>query len=118
MLAPGGIYGIYDVMLAGDPALVFPVPWASEPTESAVATPADYRAALETAGFEVLSEIDRRESALEFFAQLRARAATGPPPLGLHLVMGPETPTKLANMVANLEAGRIAPVEILARRSG
>ncbi len=116
VLAPGGVYGIYDVMLAGDPALEFPVPWASEPTESALATPEQYVAALEAAGFEVTAQHDRRESALEFFAQLRARATAGPPPLGLHLVMGETTPTKLANMVANLEAGRISPVEILARR--
>jgi hypothetical protein len=42
--------------------------------------------------------------------------AEGPPPLGLHLVMGCDAGTKVENMIANIEAGTIAPVEIIARR--
>lgn len=116
VLRPGGLYGIYDVMKIDDAPLTFPVPWATGPSESALATPETYRDTLEGSGFEILSQRDRSAMAREFFDALRARAAQAPPPLGLHLVMGPETPTKIANMVANLEAGRIAPVEIIARR--
>jgi hypothetical protein len=39
-----------------------------------------------------------------------------PPPLGLHLLMGKNTPEKVANMIANTSDGRIAPVEIIARK--
>lgn len=119
VLAPGGTFGIYDVMLTGDPNLVFPVPWAAGPETSAVATPEDYRAALTTAGFEIVSERNRRDFALDFFHKMRARAqaAGGPPALGLHIVMGPDAPAKIANMIANIDAGRIAPVEIVARRA-
>ena len=42
--------------------------------------------------------------------------AGGPPPLGLHLLMGETAPAKLANIMAGLEAGTLAPVELLARR--
>ena len=60
----------------------------------------------------------RRGLALEMFGKLRARlASAGPPPLGLHLIMGPEAPQKLANMVAALEAGLVAPIEMIACRS-
>lgn len=117
-LKPGGTFGIYDVMLTGDAALTFPVPWATLAETSFVATPVTYRSALEAAGFDIVSERNRREFALDFFQQLKARtqAAGGPPPLGLHLVMGQEAPTKIANMISNIEAGRIAPVEIVAKR--
>lgn len=119
VLAPGGVFGIYDVMLTGDPALTYPVPWAMTAETSAVASPDDYKAALTAAGFEIMAERDRRDFALDFFHTMRARmeAAGGPPPLGLHIVMGSDAPTKIANMVTNIEAGRIAPVEIVARRA-
>lgn len=119
VLKPGGPFGVYDVMATGEAPLAFPVPWAAGPETSALAAPADYRAALEAAGFEIAAERDRRDFALAFFEALRARMdqAGGPPPLGVHLVMGEDAPAKVANMVANIRAGGIAPVEIIARRS-
>jgi SAM-dependent methyltransferase len=120
VLRPGGRFGIYDVMRTGEAALAFPVPWAATPEISAVDTPAAYRAALRASGFEIVAERDRRDFAIEFFRTLRARLARagGPPPLGLHLVMGPDAATKIGNMVANIEAEAIAPVELIARRAG
>jgi hypothetical protein len=40
----------------------------------------------------------------------------GPPPLGLHLLMGKTRPEKVANMNDNISKGRIAPVELIARK--
>jgi ubiquinone/menaquinone biosynthesis C-methylase UbiE len=115
VLKPGAVFGIYDVMREGDGDLAFPVPWASTPETSFVAGAADYRRLLEAAGFAVHKERSRREFAMEFFRQLRARAADadGPPPLGLHLLMGPTAPQKVANMIDNLQRGLIAPIEIV-----
>ena len=42
---------------------------------------------------------------------------SGPPPLGLHLLMGPSAPTKLGNMIRNMETGAIRVVQGVARRS-
>lgn len=119
VLRPGATFGIYDVMRTGEGDLAYPVPWAEAPETSALAAPGDYRGALEAAGFAVAEERDRRDFALEFFAALAARtaAAEGPPPLGLHLLMGPTAKRKVANMVENIEAGRIAPVELIARKT-
>jgi SAM-dependent methyltransferase len=119
VLRPGRLFGIYDVMRTGPAELTYPVPWASTPELSALAPPEMYKAALRASGFEVVAERNRREFALEFFQQLWARMARagGPPPLGLHLVMGPDAATKVGNMLANVEAGTIAPVEIIARRA-
>jgi len=77
------------------------------------------RAALQAAGFSVVAERNRRDFALAFFDQLRPRAAAagGPPPLGLHILMGRNTPDKVQNMIENISNGRIAPVELLARNA-
>ena len=118
VLKPGGIFGIYDVMReSGEGNLSFPVPWASSPDTSFVESAVTYRCLLESAGFAVQKERSRREFAVEFFLQMRARAAQGggPPPLGLHILMGTSAPQKVANMIDNLERGLIAPTEIISR---
>lgn len=119
VLRPGGRFGIYDVMRVGDQAPEFPVPWASHPDQSALAPPEAYRTALQQAGFDIVAETNRVNVAKAFFAKLATAqiAAEGPPPLGLHLLMGETTAIKVHNMVAAIEAGRIAPVEIIGERS-
>lgn len=116
-LKPGGFFAIYDVMRVGDGDLTFPVPWSSAPETSFVETPAAYRAALATSGFTITSERDRGAFALDFFEKLRARQATsGPPPIGLGLVLGATGGQKIANMISHVKEGVIAPVEIIAAR--
>ena len=119
VLRSGSLFGIYDVMRIGDGELTYPVPWATTAASSALATPAQYREALQSAGFSVIAERNRRDFALAFFDQLRARtaAAGGPPPLGLHILMGRNTPDKVQNMIQNISNGRIAPVELIARKA-
>ena len=74
--------------------------------------------ALQAAGFSVVAERNRRDFALAFFDQLRARTAAGgsPPALGLHILMGRNTPDKVQNMIQNISSGCIAPVELIARK--
>ena len=114
VLRPGGRLGIYDVMRVGDGDLSFPVPWATTPEASNVSSPDEYTAALEVAGLRVITERNRRSFALEFFSQLQARAgsAGGPPPLGLHLLMGNTAPEKVKNMIENISQNLLAPVEL------
>lgn len=118
VLRPNSVFGIYDVMRIGPGDLTYPVPWAATADLSAVAEPNRYKNALERAGFAITAERNRRDFALEFFADLRARtaAAGGPPPLGLHVLMGKTTPEKVQNMIDNISKGRIAPVELIAHK--
>ena len=118
VLQPGSVFGIYDVMRTGPGDLSFPVPWATTAGLSAVADSDRYKSALQKAGFNILAERNRRDFALAFFADLRAKtaAAGGPPALGLHVLMGKNTPEKVQNMIDNISNGRIAPVELIARK--
>jgi ubiquinone/menaquinone biosynthesis C-methylase UbiE len=119
VLRPGAVFGIYDVMKTGEGELTFPVPWATTAQSSAVAEPAQYRSALEASGFELTAELNRRDFALAFFDELQAKtmAAGGPPPLGLHILMGRNAADKIRNMIANISTGLIAPVEMIARKA-
>ncbi len=118
VLRGGGRLGIYDVMKVGDEELTFPVPWATEPQGSSVDPLTVYKSALETAGFNIRAERNRREFALEFFAQLRSKAsgADGLPPLGLHILMGSTAKEKIDNMIENISRNVVAPVEIIAEK--
>jgi hypothetical protein len=77
------------------------------------------RAAVEQAGFEVVSWDDRTQAAVAWFAeQQKARAAAqaagqaaAPPPLGLHVAMGPDFPALAANLGRNLREGRVGIVQ-------
>jgi ubiquinone/menaquinone biosynthesis C-methylase UbiE len=119
VIRSGGRLGIYDVMRVGDGELTFPVPWASEPRGSSVDPIEIYKSALKAAGFNILAERNRRDFALEFFAQLKSKAARadGPPPLGLHLLMGSTAAAKIGNMIENISRNVVAPVEIVAEKA-
>ncbi len=98
---------------------MYPVPWATTTNESKVASPGQYKQAMEEAGFSVTAENNRHEFALSFFEQLRKNSsnAGGPPPLGIHILMGNNSAAKVQNMIKNVSAGHIAPVELIARKN-
>jgi ubiquinone/menaquinone biosynthesis C-methylase UbiE len=117
VLKPGSRFAIFDVMRTGEGQLRFPLHWATVPETSFVVSPADYRDALQAAGFAIVTERDRGDYARAFFREVVARTAEagGPPPLGIHILMKTDVPQKLANVVHNIEEGLIAPVEIICR---
>jgi ubiquinone/menaquinone biosynthesis C-methylase UbiE len=119
VLRPGATFGVYDIMRQNGGEVTLPVPWATDKSTNKLATPDQYKQALSDAGFEVSSENNRSEFALEFFKQMHAKteANGGPAPLGLHTLMKESTPIKLKNMVDNIAAGYIAPVEIIAHKN-
>ena len=118
VLQPGAALGVYDIMQIGEGDIAYPVPWATESSISKLATPDHYEEALRQAGFQLGTRTVRRDFAIEFFQQVRAKteANGGPPPFGLHILMQESTPIKIKNMVDNIVVGLISPVEIIARK--
>ncbi|MCU1628107.1 MAG: ubiquinone/menaquinone biosynthesis methyltransferase protein [Pseudonocardia sp.] len=114
VLTEDGTFGLYDVMRTGTAEITYPVPWASTPATSFLTEPAHYRELLAKAGLSVAVERDRRDFGVAFFRQLRARIAdSGPPTLGLNIVMGQDASAKVAIMIDNLERASIAPTEMI-----
>ena len=118
VLKAGAAFGLYDVMGQDDGVLTYPVPWASDRATSKISSVTHYVECLTSAGFEVSNENIRRDFALDFFKQQRAKtqSAGGPPPLGLHTLMQGSTAERIKNMIMNIEAGFIAPVELVAKK--
>ena len=114
----GGHFALFDVMRdENDEDLTFPVPWSGVPETSHVDAPAHYREAAAAAGFTLVTERERRQFALDFFNHIFERiAANGPPPLSTNLMMGDTAGEKIQNYVANVEARRVAPVEMIFKR--
>ena len=116
VLKPGARFGVYDIMQVAPGDLPYPMPWAATLESSFVETPETYKALLQAAGFAIESETDRGDMARELGRQMSDRVARdGPPPLGLHTLMGPATPERLGNVMKTLQARIIAPIEIVAR---
>ena len=118
VLKPDGIFALYDVMSGNDGVFSFPVPWASDEGTNFIETPATYRALLSAKGFEVTGERNRRDFAMATFRALQAKGerAGAPSKFGLQIVMGANTPQKVANMFGMIERGTIVPVEMICRR--
>lgn len=118
VVRPGGYFGIYDVMRTGDQPIIFPVAWSDDENTSFVSTVGAYTEALESEGFEIVSVADKRDVAIGFFEAIMARLAEGgPPPLGLHIVMGQDAKIKVKNMYTNVQNGTVSPVQIIAKRT-
>jgi MPBQ/MSBQ methyltransferase len=116
VLEPGGALAIYDIVTGTGGPVHFPVPWAREPSISFLAGPAELRGLLEGAGFTIESWRDTTDLGRTWFRAFAKRLAEGaPPPLGFHLLMGPEFPAMAQNQIRNLNEDRIALVEVVAR---
>lgn len=118
VLRPAGRLAFHDIFAGAAGEVHFPVPWASRPALSALAPVDDVRNLLASIGFAEIAWTDRTAHALAWFrAALDRIRAHGPPPLGIHLLMGEDSRAKLENMVRNLEEGRIVVAMALVQRT-
>ena len=118
LVKPGGPLCVFDVMKGPTAGMQFPVPWAETEATSFLRSPAETRAHLDEAGFDLVAEESLREFAIGYFKEVFAKIekAGGPPPVGLHLLTGARSPEKFANYVRMAEAGQIDPVIMVAIR--
>lgn len=114
VLRPGSRFGIYDVLQGEGGDVLYPVPWAREPSISHVATPDQMKSLLAGAGFKILSEIDSTEESQRWFEAMAARMKQGStPPLTFRTFLGDDFPAMTRNQVLNLQERRIRTVSYI-----
>ncbi len=116
VLKPGRIFAVYDVLQGEGGDVIFPVPWARDPSISALATPEDMPQLLDDAGFEIESSTDSTSQSQAWFAAMAERMrASGPPPVGFDLIFGPDFVDMMHNQIQNLAERRIRTVSYVCR---
>ena len=117
VLKPRGRLVFHDIFRGGAGPLHFPVPWAEDGSISFLAAPDAVRGILEEVGFGILDWEDESRQSLEWFlAVVEKLKLSGPPPLGLHLLMGTTAKDKFANNILNLQEGRFVVIQAVAVR--
>ncbi len=119
VLKPGAPFVLFDILSAGTDEPQYPAPWAATPEQSFLATADEMPAQLERAGFSIIEIEDQTTQTLAFLDENIARTKNldGPPPLGLHLILGPNFKEILAGVRRNLAEGRLAPTVICTRKN-
>jgi ubiquinone/menaquinone biosynthesis C-methylase UbiE len=114
VLKPGGRFGVYDVLQGEGGDVLYPTPWAREPSISHLATPDDMRTLLSGAGFKILSATDMSEESERWFAAMAERMKQGSaPPLTFRMFLGDDFPEMTRNQVRNLQERRIRTVSYI-----
>ena len=119
VLRTDGRFACHDIFCGGGQSeMRFPVPWAETSAISHLIPTDEARAILADAGFEETRFEDKTEASKEFVQAALERTRTeGPMPVGLHLVLGDDAPIKFANLLENLEQGRVRVAQAVMRRT-
>ncbi|MFA9461618.1 class I SAM-dependent methyltransferase [Thiohalorhabdus methylotrophus] len=114
VLRPGGRLAMYEIVAGRGGTVHFPVPWARSPEISHLTTAENLEVDLRARGLEVRYWNDATSPAAAFFSAMLDRVReNGPPPLGLHILLGPDMREMAANMLRNLEEDRIRVVQVV-----
>lgn len=117
VLRPGGRLALYDIMAGPGGDVYFPVPWARDPSCSFLLTSWQLLETLTGIGFEILIWRDVTEAGRAWFRHAQDKLRKdGPPPLGLHLLLGDDFRQMAHNQFLNLEEERVTLIEAVVRR--
>jgi SAM-dependent methyltransferase len=109
VLRAGGRLALHEITAGPGGPPHFPVPWASQASQSFLEPAARVRTLLRDLGFVEVAWIDETAKCAEWFRQRLAPQT--PPPLGIHLVLGEEFRAMSTNQVRNLEEGRLCVIK-------
>jgi ubiquinone/menaquinone biosynthesis C-methylase UbiE len=114
VLKPGGRLAAYDVLQGEGGEVLFPVPWAREPSISHLVTPDVMHSLLANAGFKILHVHDSTDESQRWFEAMTARMAqSGPPLVTFQAFLGGDFPEMARNQVRNLTERRIRTVSYI-----
>lgn len=108
VLRPGGRFALHEIMGGENGPVYFPVPWATEGSDSFLKKPEMVRDMIKEAGFGEIDWRDETALAVEWFQR---SPKTEPPPLGLHLLLGENFSEMFRNQVRNLNENRVTVIQ-------
>ena len=112
VLKPRGRLVFHDIFLGTAGMPYYPTPWAEYDSLSSLCTQEEAKDAIEKSNLTVHEWKDKSEQSLEFFKKMAKKIeASGPLPLGFHLLMGKTAKTKFLNQVRNLEENKVSIVQ-------
>jgi len=114
VIKPGGVFAVYDVLQGEGGDVLYPVPWARDPSISYLATPDQMKSLLIGAGFKLLDVQDSTEESQSFFERMTEQMAkTSAPPVIWQLFLGDDFAAMARNQVRNVTERRIRTVSYI-----
>ncbi len=113
---PGGQVVIYDPIKGPAEGMTYPVPWSRDGKISFLLEQEPTVRLLEETGLEIEACREVGQRSVEWFEANAPAPGAGPPPLGLHLLLGADWPEMARNMVQNVREKKLAVIQIVARK--
>jgi ubiquinone/menaquinone biosynthesis C-methylase UbiE len=114
VVKPGAIFAVYDVLQGTGGDVLFPVPWAREPSISHLATPEEMTVLLTGAGFNILDAHDSTDESQTWFEEIMERKAkSGAPSISSQVLFGGDAAEMIGNQIRNLADRRIRTVSYI-----
>ena len=96
----------YDIFRKNNGIIEYPMPWAAHENLSFLIKNEEMSQIVEDLGLKPISKIDQTQAGIDFFTSLLEKIKEyGPPKVGLNLIMGDSTVSKLSNLLAHLQKG-------------
>ena len=114
VLRPGGRLVFHEIMAGPNTPLVYPVPWAGDPSISFVRSPDEIRAILRDLGFVETVWRDTTSNAIDGIRAQREQETTvqasGTPLQSREVVLGPKFAQGIAGIARNLAEDRVVTI--------
>lgn len=115
VVKPGGKVVVYDPIKGDEHPLAFPVPWSRDGDISFLVNSSETRRTLENLDLDITEWQDVSQKSISWFAA-NAKQPANPNALGLNVLLGEQWRQMAANMVKNLNDGRISIIQVVARK--
>lgn len=119
ILRSGGRLALHEIVAGPRLPVRYPVTWARTPALSFLPAPVTLRPLLAAVGFTERSwrDVTGAVRAALLAPRPSGEGATAPSPLGMHLLLGPDTAERQGNLACNLTEGRIGIVQAVLERT-
>jgi len=108
VLKPDGYFLFYEILRKEKGEINYPMPWASIADHSFLFKEDEMDLFLNDAGLTKERSTDQTQAGIDFFDKLMVRLKEfGPPKMGLNVLMGESTKTKLMNLLTHLKTGEL-----------